>query len=398
MKKLRLLFQFYQRSVLILLLITVIMTVSCFSLLYTVGTVRYATYTRKLFAKVIPENSYCVSLDSVTTFGSDDFAAYTEEQQDFLDKLKENPLIDTLSYMYMGTLNYSKEEQLMILVYNSALWSRFSMGTDRITDGIACISANPLMEDIEDSQHVSLYSAWNSQAAPLELCMASHVPYPYYIPAFISTSNRLSANEFISSGNFIIIEETEETLSQLKRMSFFYLGLNVFITFHEEAPRAETEAMIQTLQNDFWVESFTEILQNTDESIEHRLSKALPIPLFLLTVSSASFLSVSVLLFHKRRKEYAVYYLCGCSRRKRFLLSLSALGIPALLAALLNVLFLLFYPALSRIRALRFDEILFDNTSILLVLLYLFSMLMLCTLLPLVQLRNKSEIDIFRRS
>lgn len=394
MKKLRLLFQFYHKSVLILLLVTVIMTISCFSLLYTIGTVHYVTYTRKLFTDVIPEDSYCVSLDSFTAFGSDDYAAYLEEQQGFLLSLKENPLIDTLSYMYTGTLNYSKEEQQVVLVYNRDLWNRFSSGA-QLTDGTACISANPLMED---SQHVSLYSGWDSQNVPLELSVTDHVPYPYYVPTFLTTGNRLSANEFISSGNFMIVEETEELLSQLKRMSFFSLCFNIFITFREGAPQAETEAMIQTLQNEFYVESFADILQNTDELIEHRLSKALPIPLFLLTVSSASFLSISVLLFHKRRKEYAVYYLCGCSRHQRLFLSLGALGIPAVLAALFNFLFLLFYPALSQGRTLRFDEILFDNTSILLVLLYLVSMLILCALLPLVQLRNRSEIDIFRRT
>lgn len=254
------------------------------------------------------------------------------------------------------------------------------------------------MKKTGTDQTISLYSLLNPQAAPVELCITSCIPYPYYIPVFLTAGNRLSSEDFISSGRFLIVEETEEILFRLKNVTSIYPGLNIFITFREDAPQTEVEAMLQDLQNDFEVETFSDILQNTEEIIEERLSKALPIPLFLLTVSSALFLSISVLLFHKKRKEYAIYYLCGCSRRKKFLLSLCALGIPALLSALFNLLFLIFYPELSQSRTLRFDGILFDNTSILIVLLYLFCMIFLCALLPLVQLRNKSEIDIFRRA
>lgn len=144
MKRLRLLFQFYHKSIFALLLVIVIMTVSCFSLLYTVGTAHYVTYTRKLFQGVIPENSYCIVLNSFTAYGGDNFAAYTEGQQNLLRDLKENPLISTLSYMqYTDSLKYSEEEQFVILLYNSTLWNQFTFAAEQTADSCSCISATP---------------------------------------------------------------------------------------------------------------------------------------------------------------------------------------------------------------------------------------------------------------
>lgn len=77
---------------------------------------------------------------------------------------------------------------------------------------------------------------------------------------------------------------------------------------------------------------------------------------------------------------------------------LYALGIPAFLTAFFNVLFLLLYPMLSQRSVIKFYEVLFDNTSIIVILFYLVCMIIICTLLSLSRSINKSEIEIFRRN
>ena len=403
MKSIRLICQFYHKSKFLLLLLTVILTVSCFFLLYTAGTVKYLRYTRDMFSDFLPNNSFCINYGTTLEYGGD-MELYIEEQHALIKSLKANPLIKEIAYMrHTGTLKYN-EENVTVFLYNDILWERlFSFQTADISSlenksgAIPCITACSHFKEAEDSQSILLRAEYDvSGKNPLMFQIASHVPYPYYIPAFLTAGTMQSTDEFFSSGQYVVIRETEENLSKLKGITPIYPCVSLFITFHEHAPQGDIEAFLQDLRNTYSIESAASIYENTEKSIASRRLKLLPMPVFLLVVSSAAFLSLSVLLLHKKEKEHAIYYLCGYSRRKVFLMSLCALGIPAFAAAILNSIFLLHYSSVQNI--FKFNDTLLNIAFIKIVLIYLVSMLCICVLLPLIRLRNKSEIEIFRRN
>ena len=145
------------------------------------------------------------------------------------------------------------------------------------------------------------------------------------------------------------------------------------------------------------VATYDEILENTAPVVEEKLRRTLPTPVFFLVIVTIASVSVAVLFVHKKLSEYAIYYLCGCSRRKTYVYMLFGIGLITVVGAGLNILLCVSYPMLASLGILNLGNILLDSWSVTSITLYAAFTILLSVSIPFITFRKNTPIEVYRR-
>ena len=194
MKKLGLLFHFYHKSIFNLFLITAVMTVACFSILYTVGRVNYISHTKQIFEELVSNNSYCIQFGTFSEYNSEDIALYKEAYQKLVNELKSNSQIDNIDYMQHTDSLECNGENVVVFLYSDSLWEKFlalPKGDNAVStnkdDTFFCVISGSNLGDIKEGDNLVIRSHFgNSKEKISNFFAGSHVQYPYYIPTFFA--------------------------------------------------------------------------------------------------------------------------------------------------------------------------------------------------------------------
>lgn len=172
---------------------------------------------------------------------------------------------------------------------------------------------------------------------------------------------------------------------------------NFFVQFSPSASKQEINRCLDYMQANGMYTDYHNIMKNTEDYVAGELHSQLPIPLFFLFVSTVSLLCVSVLLVYKKLREYSIYYLCGCGRKKSFLTIALAIGLIALLAGAINVGFVTNYPAFASRGILNLGSVIIDRSSLRYLIGYVLAVTGLSVLLPFYVFHRESPIELYRR-
>ena len=135
---------------------------------------------------------------------------------------------------------------------------------------------------------------------------------------------------------FIINAEESMLLTQQKIYNKSNLG---FIIFSENSSDEEKEQICRLLaENGYTYHSYTEIEKNSREETAARFTNALPLPLFVFSLSFVFTSAIIVLIMDKNMKIFSICFLCGLNRRKGY--SLILIGFAALnfTALIINII------------------------------------------------------------
>lgn len=91
------------------------------------------------------------------------------------------------------------------------------------------------------------------------------------------------------------------------------------------------EEIRQALEKHAKVTPTDDILSGTRAQVSSNLRRLLPLPLFLLSVTSLAYISVAVLGLYRRRADFTVYSMQGCSGRRMLLLACAPAALTLLL-------------------------------------------------------------------
>ena len=72
------------------------------------------------------------------------------------------------------------------------------------------------------------------------------------------------------------------------------------------------------------------LLESTRAYVGASLRRLLPMPLFLLSVTSLAYISVAVLGLYRRRADFTIYAMEGCTKRRMLLLAAAQAALPLL--------------------------------------------------------------------
>lgn len=256
--------------------------------------------------------------------------------RDGLGLILNSAYISTTEYMGNAVQILALDKSLISTSLNLKLSSEgiASEGVDE-NHNLQIFITNDIYRDNDLGDIVTL----NINGKPISSVICGRYAKTACLPNFTTGSNAVNIYDIMSDYNntiFIINAEESMLLTQQKIYNKSNLG---FIIFSENASDEEKEQICRLLaENGYTYHSYTEIEKNSREETAARFTNALPLPLFVFSLSFVFTSAIIVLIMDKNMKIFSICFLCGLNRRKGY--SLILIGFAALnfTALIINII------------------------------------------------------------
>ncbi len=371
MKILRLLRAYTRGIRMPLLVLTFMMLVALFLAVLVVSQVCYiqANYDAAASVQADPDQVYFYTVSGYSS------GAAFGEWFTFQQQVREDPAVDRVFVCrtaQMVTCQVDgKEESISIILYEPGLNEFFpavKQAGAEFTDPSGVILCSPLFSGMEEEGTITLNFARSRTQADLPII--GHLEYPYRFMDFGSSGSKVSADDLFSTGSFLLMEGNAENIAWLTEVAALAASPNFYFTLKPDCTAEEKTALFETLKETGSVRTLAEILENSREKLRDAIRQRLPLPLFLLGISSFAFFSTVILIFKKKEKELAILHLCGGSRSQCMTLVLLTFVLTALIPTALAFLGVLAAPELAWQGIITLDFMLLDERSLALVVGY----------------------------
>lgn len=162
-----------------------------------------------------------------------------------------------------------------------------------------------------------------------------------------------------------------------------------------DAAKEEQLALSELLASRGRTVSFASLMERTEQTVDAALREKLPLPLFLLAISTLAMISVAALAIERSMREQSRYFLLGCSKRRSMgILSLAVSAVFSLPVAV-NLLLLYAFPDFLRFDT---DAYMLGNGILLPLLLYWGACLLLTFALTYLLYGRYSPLAFYRKN
>lgn len=397
MKQWKLIRTFYSQMKAPCILLFLLMTISLLVLTIGTGYYRYMTYSQTAFQNSGLDNAVYVSY-----FGQE----CPNDLSDEFAYMRAQPCVEDVLYAIDAGAIVCREEGISLIIMPEGVYSKLPFFLPRgelfsetglTTDGkLQCVLGAPFLKDVKKGQSLTLHDGGSDDT--LDVYVTGKLRYPYFHPNFGSAGS-VTADSFVTGIQIILAKDTPQTrdvlnsLTGMAYMSYF----SYWVEFKDTASSAEKADFISFLRQDHHVTTYEDILKNTDKAVGEAASGALATPLYLVFITTMSFISIAILLLYKKSNQNAIWYLCGCSKRCSYIYASLAMGLICLAACLIPLLLILFYPVLGEHDLLPLGNIYLDSVNIGIILGYLAVVLGLSFLFPFLLQYKASPVDALRR-
>ncbi len=397
MRNIKLILMFYKRSILASLTLFVLLTVTVYSLMEVVATYSHIIYTKNMF-----ENSDLKNSAYFSSSAFDDAVMSDEEVDiellvsDIRASLEEIPAVSaTISTKGFSVIS---DDIYNFMICDSILIERIPLSlrsgdwtAENIGDAVpVVISNNAIAKNIGERFTVQ----------GCEFIVTGVMGGSGYLPSFSTGSDSIYTDDILEKFPLIVIEDTEENRGKLENNFEYYSHFtspHMLVLFDRDSTEQQRDTAIVEIEKQGYVNSYEEIIENTNIRIEQQIRSLLSTPVFLSIISLMSFLSVSVIFVMNKHKEYAVYYLAGSSKRRTIAITSVCIGFIGLLAYLVNLLYIAVYFYFAGMGRLMSTTVNYDNSILLFGVLYLILVVILAVFIPWLMLRKTSPLEIYRR-
>lgn len=398
MKQWKLIRSFYSQMRAPCILLFLLMTISLLVLTIGTGYYRYMTYSRTTMVQSGLEEAIYVSY-----LGVEDAP---EDLTDEIKTIQSYPFVQDILYTCsVNPVNYQNNGITIILLPESVIaklpfflqtGNSFSNSGLTKENKLQCVAGAPFLKDIKAGEDIQLNIGGSEQMVNMNV--VGKLRYPYFHPYFGAAGN-ITAGEFVSAIQTILVKDTPETRKMLNVSPIieFYTCASYWIEFKDTATPAEKADFINIMQKNHRVATYEDILKNTDKAVGEAASGALATPLYLVFITTMSFISIAILLLYKKSNQNAIWYLCGCSKRRSYVYASLAIGLICLAACLIPLLLILLYPVWGEYDLLPLGNIYLDSLNIWIILGYLAVVLGLSFLFPFLLQYKASPMDALRR-
>lgn len=379
------------------ILLAFIMTVALLVATIAFGHYRYFTYSRDVYERSGLENAYYVA----------HFSDPIPNQEAMDRELAETRQVPGVEMVLHGTavngflingemwgitlLSDSVSGAFPPDLYGGRTFSETGLTAD---GALEIVDASGLFSDVALDGTFSI----NYDGTPVRAALAGRIRYPYFHIDF-GSSGDVAADDFISTIPTFMAKDTPQTRALLEEAGdvYYRTSVNYFVVFSDDATRQEIDRYLEEAGKSCYILSYSEILDETNRRVDENLRLCFPLPVFLLILSTVSLFSISVIVIFRKATENAVWYLCGCSKRKSLLLIFACIGLCGAVAAALNAVFILLFPLLGERGILPLERIYLDGWSFLFIAGYLLLTLLIVFVTSVLLQRRTSPIQLLRR-
>ncbi|MDO3410373.1 hypothetical protein QWJ34_11420 [Saccharibacillus sp. CPCC 101409] len=386
------------------LLLMIVLTLALFVLTYLIGLIRYQNYSRTLLEQAEINNSVYLKLAVDDNQMAQDmygtFSAIARTYEEIADWPGIKEIISIYSYgsMKIDGINYQ------MLVYNDALLRHFSMAVDgrwfpdkpvSVDQPLPIVLGGTGFSDFETGD--VLTAEYSRTQKPISLNVYGKVKYPGYTLSLSNGSTIILSDYLLSDQPVILVRDEPSLLSRLDTSDQVMIDRNAWVVFENGLSEQQQGELLTRLGSYGSYHTYEDIITASRESHIEQLKEILPIPLFLFFSAFSCLFSISSLYVMRNAQNQILYFFCGCSRKRMIGILAQGLFMIFLPPALLNLLFILFYPTISQADWLNLHQVVLDGTSVSLVLLFLAVLLVFLLLPALMISRRHTPMQLYRR-
>jgi len=278
----------------------------------------------------------------------------TEVQRRFKeneDLLRNNPLIKDVYTIKVANHAEYGGGPLSIVLYDKELLDAFPLlrryGIDFSSDSNGVIVSGELFREMKAGDSIDVVLTNGSQKTPTSLTVAGHMNYPYKFLSFNSVTTELSADDLFSNIPVMIMQANEKVFPLLENNTRIAYNPDILFTFKEEATDEQIENTLTELRKIGVVGSIERVIAKSKENVLLNVKTFLTRPLFLMIATLIAYLSVVIVMVFKKRKEIAIEYLCGASKKDILLTLFGACLVISIVPAVIITIFVLVAPELQ---------------------------------------------------
>lgn len=228
-----------------------------------------------------------------------------------------------------------KKEQTGIMLLHPRLLELFPDMGLKFSDPGGVILASTTFQDVDSGDSFELY--FSKEKRNEEMTAVGWRPYPYRFMGFQYGGTKITVNDLFGPAQCLLMSATEDNLARMAELA--YVTPSTFFIFEVEphATPEQTEALLHEISRTGMAVSLTKLLADTESAMDEQLRELLPVPLFLVTVSTFAYFSTQILIFKKKEQDLAVSYLCGGTRFGCTVIALGAFGLVSLVPIGLSI-------------------------------------------------------------
>lgn len=401
MKHVLLFLEFYRKTIVAFLFLFVFMICSIFFFNQFISRLQYITYTTQLFERsglqdsvlFMPSGSMLEDNDSQEALERQNFPAVR-------DILRPASFFVTFQGVhYNGDVCDATYVDSFRLVDEGQWFDEREAPKDGPIEVV--VSGESFGQfQVGDSIILNGWSADKSRTE-IEAVIIGKKNRPSYFLSCNQSSDMLTAADNFSFGHTSILI-TEASANRLLQEGKIRIpptrDVNYFIRFQEFASEGERAQVLAYLEENGSLFTREQLLENSYAQIWRTIRLSLPVPFLMMLISTFSMLSISVLAITRKLKDIKFYYLCGCSKKRSYLLVLCAIGGLVFLAGGVNILYVIFYTDITNlIQDVSMLYFIMTDSNIYTILLYCLVTTVLSVSIPFGILRKASPIELYKR-
>lgn len=326
--------------------LAVLMTWAIFCGVLAYGKVQYIRSDVDVLASGKEENAYLLSYfpnaaDIANGFGQDDIKQIESD-------LESNNLVeDVFSIRVVSPVQYNGKT-VTLLLYEPRMLDFFpglqKTGLDFSDAPNGCILSGEQYSGIKAGDTIGLRIG----GEPLSFPVSGLLKAPYHRMSLTSSSTLPITEDLFAEDDAIIMQATDEVLEMLRSSAKqITYNTNLIAVFEGQTTKESREALLQQTAPKYIYCALETLIENSQEKISKTLKQELPLPIFLAAISSFAFFSVSMLVYKKKQRELAVYYLCGLSRFKSGLVNLAVYQLFTVVPVVINIILIQIWPRIN---------------------------------------------------
>lgn len=428
MKNIKLFLDFFSQNKIKMLAIFIVMSSAMVLLANTIIQNNYYQYTTSFFCKdelkdtIFVQAAYVFELSLTDEDGNLYEDHYSEEYQTKYQEIKEQlsnePIpqktqefsaVDNVYYSYYTLGEYYTDDisveiapndtyQVFDLMLSDGTWFQNCEQESEYPNAVLC---GNIYKDVKIGEDIEI--TINGQN--LKVHTIGKVQAPYYtidVRLFSDSASNMTFNTSAYTKNRVFLLNNDFTQSVISKLNIhLFTDGSFFVSFKDSATQEEKDDYFDYISQ-YGGQAFpayldtNTIVENTIQDNQNRLLSSLPLSLFYMVIATFMMICIATIVAKKKLMEHYTYYLCGCSRKRSFLLLLSGLAAVGILSALIAFLYLIFSNYMVSLGIQSHLNILVDGSTYLYIFLYMLLIVLISLIIAFFSIRKYTPIELYR--
>ena len=406
MKNIKLMWHFAKKNMVSLSIIAIALMLVLFILLSVWSQILLATYTKSILVhqKNYKNSVYCYATNH--EIYNNDITSITNYKNTLLSQLETYDIVkDVLTYdTFELNLKNFENSSVMVDIYSPQMVENFQLDLkegrwfSKSNIDVEAVICGSKLEHIKIGDLIKLDFGINA-------IVVGKVAYNK-VPHFSGIGSSGTSDSLFRSvdESRIILNKPgglNEVINKLRSAGKNRNMIAFIIKCREEVSENDINSVLNTyfIDNGLTHISVQKIIDNTDIMLEETMKEILPIPIFLLLISSISLLSISAIMIQRSMNDHAKFYLLGCSKKRSILILILIESIFLWIPFVTNIILALCFPDFLRKDTMwDLSDAIISFQSFLPLIIYTVIIGMILALMPLIYYKKYSPLTFYRRN